>query len=125
MNQKTALTEAEWKIIKLLWENGPMTMMEITRALEAATGWSKNTVTTLLKRMNQKGTVRVDETGSVKRYHPAIDKEKVMGEQTDTLLHRLFSGKASLLVTNLVERGNMTEEEMRQIIKILQDASEK
>jgi BlaI family penicillinase repressor len=120
MSGKTALTEAEWKIMQLLWECSPMTMMEITRALEKQTKWTKNTVTTLLKRMTQKGTVRMDETGSVKRYSPAADKEKVTWEQTDTLLKRLFSGKASLLVTNLVERGNMTEEEIKQIKAILE-----
>jgi BlaI family penicillinase repressor len=125
MSDKTALTEAEWKIMQLLWQYSPMTMMEITRALEKQTRWTKNTVTTLLKRMNQKGTVRVDETSSVKRYSPVADKEKVTWEQTDTLLNRLFSGRASLLVTNLVEHGNMTEEEIKQIKATLEKASGK
>ncbi len=125
MNGKTALTEAEWKIMQLLWESGPLTMMEITKALEEKTGWTKNTVTTLLKRMNQKGTVHVDETGSVKRYYPNVEKKRVTKEQTDTLLKRLFSGKASLLVANLVEQGNITEEEIKELMKILQNASEK
>ena len=125
MSDKTALTEAEWKIMQLLWQHSPMTMMEITTALEKQTRWTKNTVTTLLKRMTQKGTVRVDETGSVKRYSPVADKEKVTWEQTDTLLKRLFSGKASLLVTNLVEHGDMTEEEIKQIKAMLEKASGK
>jgi BlaI family penicillinase repressor len=122
MSDKTALTEAEWKIMQLLWQYSPMTMMEITMALEKQTRWTKNT---LLKRMNQKGTVRVDETSSVKRYSPVADKEKVTWEQTDTLLNRLFSGRASLLVTNLVEHGNMTEEEIKQIKATLEKASGK
>lgn len=125
MKEKTTLTEAEWKIMQLLWEKCSMTMMEITRALEKQTGWTKNTVTTLLKRMIQKGTVHVDETGSVKRYRPIADKEKVTREQTDTLLKRLFSGKASLLVANLVERGNMTEDEISEIKSMLEKASGK
>ena len=125
MSEKTALTEAEWKIMQILWESGSMTMMEITRALEEATGWTKNTVTTLLKRMIQKRTVSVDETGSVKRYFANVEKGRVTREQTDTLLTRLFSGKASLLVKNLVEQGKMTEDEIKDLMKILQNASEK
>ena len=46
-----ALTEAEWKIMLLLWEKSPWTMMELTRALAEDTGWSKHTVITMLKRM--------------------------------------------------------------------------
>lgn len=125
MSEKIALTEAEWKIMQILWESGSMTMMEITRALEEATGWTKNTVTTLLKRMIQKGTVSVDETGNVKRYSPHVEKGRVTREQTDTLLTRLFSGKASLLVANLVEQGKMTEDEIKELMKILKNASEK
>ena len=37
------LTEAEWKIMLLLWEKSPRTMMELTRALAEDTGWSKHT----------------------------------------------------------------------------------
>ena len=62
------LTEAEWKIMLLLWEKSPRTMMELTRALAEDTGWSKHTVITMLKRMAVKGTVRICEDGPVKTY---------------------------------------------------------
>lgn len=63
-----SLTEAEWKIMLLLWQKSPWTMMELTHALEAETGWSKHTVITMLKRMAVKGTVRICEDGPVKTY---------------------------------------------------------
>ena len=56
-------TEAEWKIMEVLWESAPRTMSEITKALEPTTGWTRHTVITLLKRMQEKGTVAVDESG--------------------------------------------------------------
>ena len=120
-----ALTEAEWKIIRVLWEKSPLTMMEVTRALEAETGWTKHTVSTLLKRMQQKGTVRVGEEGGLKTYSPGVKKAKVAGEQTKTLLSRLFSGRASLLVSSLVEQGNITEEEIEEMLDILKKAAKK
>ena len=67
-----ALTEAEWKIMLLLWEKSPWTMMELTRALAEDTGWSKHTVITMLKRMAVKGTVRICEDGPVKTYFPCL-----------------------------------------------------
>ena len=69
------LTEAEWKIMLLLWEKSPRTMMELTRALAEDTGWSKHTVITMLKRMAVKGTVRICEDGPVKTYFPAVAKD--------------------------------------------------
>ena len=47
-------TEAEWKIMEVLWDSAPRTMSEITKALEPTTGWTRHTVITLLKRMLMK-----------------------------------------------------------------------
>lgn len=52
------LTEAEWKIMLLLWEKSPRTMMELTRALAEDTGWSKHTVITMPQAHGGEGTVR-------------------------------------------------------------------
>ncbi len=117
-----ALTEAEWKIMLLLWERSPWTMMELTRALEEETGWSKHTVITMLKRMAVKGTVRICEDGPVKTYFPAVSKDRVAREQTQTLLKRLFSGRASLLVNDMVEQGELNDEELRELQNILNRA---
>lgn len=118
----TPLTEAEWKIMTTLWEHNPRTMMDIVRALDEETGWSKHTVTTMLKRMMAKGTVAMDDSGPVRTYSPAVEKDKVAAEQTQTLLSRLFGGKASLLVSNMVEQGEISERERQKILEILQQA---
>lgn len=102
----------------------PHTMMELTRALAEDTGWSKHTVITMLKRMAVKGTVRICEDGPVKTYFPAVAKDRVAREQTQTLLRRLFSGRASLLVNDMVEQGEIDEEELSELQKIL-DRAEK
>ena len=77
MPSKTPLTEAEGKVMRALWEKKPQTLMELTRALEPETGWMKNTVITLLKRMEEKGTVRVETDGRAKRFFPAVEKERI------------------------------------------------
>lgn len=107
------------KLMQLLWETSPRTMRELTQALENETHWTKHTVITLLKRMQQKGTVLVHEGGAVKTYSPAIQKEQVAREQTDTLLSRMFSGKASLLVNHLAERGRIPDQEIQEMMEIL------
>ena len=48
------VTEAEWKIMECLWDHAPQTMGEITATLEPTTGWTRQTVITLLKRMTEK-----------------------------------------------------------------------
>lgn len=121
---KRMLTEAEAKILEVLWDRPGQTMMEITRALAEDTAWSKHTVTTLLKRMIEKETVAMDDSGPVRRYSPAIGREAVMRLETRSLLDRLFSGNASLLVNNLVESGELSRADVEALLKTLDGTKE-
>ena len=113
---KRLLTEAEAKILEVLWEKPGQTMMEITRALERDTAWSKHTVTTLLKRMLDKETVTLDDADPVRRYHPAIDREAVLRLETRSLLERLCGGSGAALVRHLAETGEVSRAELEAII---------
>ena len=112
-------TEAEWKIMEVLWDQSPRTMSEITKALENTTGWTRHTVITLLKRMQEKGTVAVDETGDVKRYTPLLSQEEASAQQTKKLLSHVFSGQASLLISHLVDSGEITLKEMEELMDMM------
>ena len=121
---KTKLSDGEWALMKVLWKASPMTITQLTAALKEETGWSKHTVTTLLKRMLEKKTVTMDDTGPVRHYMPAIAKEDVAREETHSLLRRLFSGKASLLVSNLVEDGQLSEEDLSELMRMIRSKKE-
>ena len=71
-------TDAEWKILEVLWESHPRTMPEITKILEPETGWTRHTEITLLKRMAEKGTISVDESGTIKRYSPIVTRQEAV-----------------------------------------------
>jgi len=119
------LTDAEWKIIEVLWDNHPRSMSDITKALAPSTGWTRHTIITLLKRMENKGTVSVDSSGSVKMYSPAITREQATTEQTRKFLSRVFSGNASLLISNLVDSGEVDVEEIEAILDMVRQNDKK
>lgn len=122
MREKATLTDAEMKIMLHLWDHHPQTMMELTRSLDEETHWSKYTVITLLKRMEAKGTVTVDETGPVKTYAPAVARQDYVRDATDSLVRELYGGKASLLVHGLVENGSISKKEIDELLEMLRQA---
>ena len=113
------VTEAEWKIMEVLWDHAPRTMTEITAVLAPETGWTRHTVITLLKRMVEKGSVSVDESERAKKYTPLITREEASTEETHKFLSHVFKGKASLLVSHLVDAGDLSEDDLRQILGVL------
>ena len=112
-------TEAEWKILEILWDASPRSMPEMTKLLAPSTGWTRHTVITLLKRMQEKGTVSVDETGPVKMYTPLVSREEARADQTQKLLSRVYSGNALLLMNALIDSGKITVKEMEELVKTL------
>lgn len=124
MSKLIQLTDAELKIMQVLWDHSPQTMTEITRALYEETAWSKNTVITLLKRMISKGTVRVDESSSPKTYTPLADRQALAQQETRSLLKRVFHNKPTMLMSNMVDGGNITDEDLEEMIRLLQKAKE-
>ena len=119
------VTEAEWKIMECLWDHAPQTMGEITATLEPATGWTRQTVITLLKRMTDKGAVSMDDSGRAKKYTPLITREEASAEETYKLLNHVFRGKASLLVNQLVDNGHLSAEDLQEILNALHNAGGK
>ena len=115
------VTEAEWKIMECLWDHAPQTMGEITATLESATGWTRQTVITLLKRMAEKGAVSMDDTGRAKKYTPLVTREEASAEETHKLLNHVFSGKASLLVNQLVDSGDLSAKDLQEILKAMRE----
>ena len=76
MEKPQTVTQGEWPIMELLWES-PKTLMELVCALEAQTGWSKSTVTTMVRRMTDKGLILYHTEGRTKIFRPGVSREEV------------------------------------------------
>ena len=63
MAKHIVLSDGEWKLMKLLWENHPMTLGDMVEAMQDDTAWSKGTIFTMLRRMSTKGVIRMDDSG--------------------------------------------------------------
>ena len=116
------LSDSEWKLMNRLWEQSPRTIMELTASLKEDTGWSKNTVITMLARLEAKGAVRHEEGGRAKRYFPAVDREDAAAAETESFLSRVYGGSLGLLVNAFVEQKGISETERAQLLKILEEA---
>ena len=66
------LSDGEWKLMKVLWQQSPRTLGALVAALAPTTGWSKATVFMMLKRLIAKGAVSLDESGKYQQYSAAV-----------------------------------------------------
>ena len=86
-----SLSPGEWQIMEHLWKQSPRTLMELVRSLAPETGWSKSTIVTMIGRLETKGALQYTEGTRARLYSPTVSREQAAIQETETLLHRLYS----------------------------------
>ncbi len=120
------ISEAEWNIMKVLWENCEesgrgMTLGEIVQILTGTTGWSNTTIRTLIVRLAEKGAVDIDKKTGVYKYAPKTAKSDCVKSEVDSFVERVFDNSAYNLMASLARDGKLSEKEKQDIMKILKE----
>ena len=123
MDKHQTVTHAEWPIMELLWES-PKTLMELVSALTGQMGWSKSTITTMVRRMDDKGLITFHTEGRTKIFRPAVSREDVTARETTSLLSRAYNGSVGLLVSAMAHRNDLTKADIDELYAILREAEE-
>lgn len=118
------ISEAEWSIMKVLWEgcensDRGMTLGEIIQKLANITDWSSTTIRTLIIRLAEKNAVGIDKTTGVYKYYPQSSKADCVKSEVDSFVDRVFDNSAYALAAALIRGGTLTEEEKKDLIKLL------
>lgn len=120
-NQNIVLTEAEWIVMECLWEKSPRTGRETVEWLNRKMGWTRSTVLTMLHRLEVKGAVAGETSGSIKTFCPRILREEVAVRETENLLDRIYKGSLSLLVSSLTKKQTLPQKEIDELYTILRE----
>lgn len=117
------LSPGEWQVMEALWE-GPKTLMELVRLLKERTGWAKSTVTTMVRRMEDKGLLVYRQEGRTKTFLPAVSREDAAAAETESLLQRAYHGSVGLLVNTLAQREALSRADIDKLYAVLRKAEE-
>lgn len=113
------LTASEWSVLDCLWENSPQTVMQLVAELSERVGWAKSTTITTLRRMEEKGLVRVEQGARGKLYAPAVERERAATAETRSFLDRVYQGSVGLMMSAMVKRQELSSDEVAELRAIL------
>ena len=118
------LSASEWNVLNCLWRDSPRTVMQLVAELEQAVGWAKSTTITTLRRMEEKGLVRAEQTGRGKSYTPAVEREQAATAETRSFLDRVYQGSVGLMMSAMAKRQELSAGEVAQLRAILDQIDE-
>jgi len=123
--QTVELTEAEWTIIKAVWQHEPCAAPTIQEKLHRRTDWTYSTVRTLMDRMVAKGLLTADKIRNLTLYRSAVTRQQAQRGELLYALKNAFNGALTPMVQSLLETGDLSAEELTELESLIKQKKKK
>ena len=120
-NSRPTISDAEWCVMHLVWDNEPITSGEISSQLSQTTQWSSGTIKTLLHRLVQKGVLDFQRKGNRYLYRSNFTESECVDNASDQLLHTVFKGRPVPMLAYLVQSSRMSGSELKELREVLDE----
>lgn len=120
------LSQAEFEVLKVLWDHAPATVREVMNHLHARRRKvAYTTVLTFLTRLRDKGFVTTRKSGQAYLYKPKVTRERIVKSRLTDMVDQLFDGAAAPLVLQLMEQESFTSDEITRLRRLIDELDEK
>ena len=119
------LTEAEWEIIKAVWDNQPCTAPAVQELLQRLKGWHYSTVKTMMDRMVAKGLLKQEKIRNLTLYRSVITKKEAQTCEIMRTVKRAFNGALTPMMQFLLENKDLSHDELSGLEAMIKSKKEK
>src|SRR5947208_6904297 len=115
-----SLTNAEHRIMEVIWAKGSATVAEVVEALKGKDAYT--TILTLMRILKEKGYLATRKEGRAFVFEPRVDRETAARKAVDQLLSKFFDGSPSELVLSFLREEEITPDELELIKRKITDS---
>ncbi len=111
------ISDSELELMKIIWQKGGKALLaEIMEQLsQKGNSWQNNTVITLLSRLVEKKLLKTNKIGRKNEYRAIVSEEEYQTSQTQTLVDKLYEGKAKGLLLTLLQNNMLSDEDREEL----------
>ncbi|HEY8748371.1 MAG TPA: BlaI/MecI/CopY family transcriptional regulator [Tepidisphaeraceae bacterium] len=113
------ISDAEWEVMKAVWDGAPLTAGEVVERVATEQKWKPRTIKTLLNRLVKKGAVAMEPDGRRYIYRARVARDAVIRRETRSFLSRVFDGAAAPAIVHFLEHGQLTPDEIKRLRETL------
>ena len=116
------LSDAQLEILNIVWDLGKASVGDIWKALAARRAVSRNTIFTMVTRLEEKGWLRQRVIDGVHLFSATQSRDKVLPRMVHHLVDAAFQGSAEGLILTILEGGRLSADEVERIRAMLDKA---
>ncbi len=118
-NRNPELTEAEWAIIQVVWENEPCAVPTIQEELEARKSWHYSTVKTLMDRMVTKGLLTTERIRNLILYRSAVTRVQAQKGEIMRAVKRAFDGALTPMMQFMLDEHKLSQKQLAELESLI------
>ncbi len=119
-SKSRTLTDAELRIMEVLWNKGSATVAEVADALAGKDGSAYTTILTMMGILRAKGYLSCRKRGRAHVFTPRVDRDAAARKAVRQLLAKFFAGSPGELVLSFLRDEDLSPDELddlkRQIL---------
>lgn len=124
-NDPPPLTPAQREIMEIVWKRGEVTVSQMRDALAKRRKLARNTVQTMIVRLEEKGWLQHRVEGRTFVYSARVPRSASLGERVAKMVDRFFAGSPEEMVTALLEYRGLSKDEAARIRAMIDQAESK
>lgn len=119
MSALPQISEAEYKVMKIVWKYAPINTNEITEKLLATSSWSAKTIQTLIKRLVNKGVLTYEKNSRVFVYTPVVKESEYISQESNSFLNRYYDGDITAMLSAYIQNDKLSKTEIETLRALL------
>lgn len=116
------LTEAEWEIMRIVWEKEPCAAGTVQEALTDTRNWAYTTVKLTMDRMAKKGFLKIQKIRNLQLFHSCIGEVEARKGELRKMLGRAFGGALPPMLKFLIEHEGLSKDEAAELREFVRKA---
>lgn len=125
MKELPKISDSEWEIMKIIWQNDSITSTKIINELQEKTNWKASTIKTLINRLLNKEAISFTKKGKEYYYFSIVSEEECIKKESKSFLSKVFNGSLNSMVVNFVKSQKLTKTEIDELKSILDNYQSK
>jgi len=119
MSNAPRISDAEWEVMKALWDHEPMTAVDVLARLPHEL-WKQKTVNTFLVRLEAKGVVASKRVGRANVYHSLLSESECRRVEGSQFLSKVFRGEVAPMMLHFIENEDLSGDDIDELRRILE-----
>ncbi|WP_188456901.1 penicillinase repressor BlaI [Virgibacillus oceani] len=119
------ISEAEWEVMNVLWENAPLSANEVISFLQEKMDWKPKTVRTLLDRLAKKEVIGVNRDKKVFTFFPHYAQDECQHAKAQSFIQRIYGGTLKSMLVQFIQDDSLSEKDIKELRTILDENQKK